>query len=183
MRRLRIVSAVGALAFLASPPAALAEQQLLDPNRTLDDGWHTRPARLTVRQAIDDGCRFPALSACASGDFAYGDRRGERYEVAFEDPNGEDVSFVKGTVNVLARHRTGSRSAYALRVTRNGVRRVIRFVHDVDRNGWVRFSMPLITIAEARTLSLAGRVTRGGGRSPLVKNFVAYVGLDFVPAP
>jgi len=173
---------VGALVFLASPHAALAEQQLLDPNRTLDDGWHTRPARLTVRQAIDDGCRFPALSACASGDFAYGDRRGERYEIAFEDPHGEDVSFVQGTVYVLARHRIGSRSSYALRVTRHGARRVIRFVHDVRKNGWVRFSVPLITIAEARTLSLAGRVT-SRDRWPLVKNFVAYVGLDFAPAP
>jgi hypothetical protein len=183
VRRLAIASAVAALAFLALPPAALAEQQLLDPNRTLDDGWHTRPARLTVRQPIDDGCRFPALSACAPGDFAYGDRRRERYEVAFEDPRGEDVSFVKGTVYVLARHRSGSRSAYALRVTRNGVRRGFRLVHDVARNGWVRFSVPLITIAEERTLSLAGGVTSGGGRAPLVKNFVAYVGLDFAPAP
>jgi hypothetical protein len=68
-------------------------------------------------------------------------------------------------------------------VTRGGVRLVIRLVHDIDRNGWIRFSVPLITIAEARTLSLAGRIDRSSTGRPLAKNFVGYVGLNFVPAP
>jgi hypothetical protein len=40
-----------------------------------------------------------------------------------------------------------------------------------------------MTIAEARRVSLAGRVSSASTGSPRVENFVAYVGLNFVPHP
>jgi hypothetical protein len=169
------------LVLAAAPASALGAQQVIHPNHTRDDGWHTRPAALSVAQVLNENCRQPILSACIANntDFAYGDRIGERYEVGFQNPHGEDVSLVSGKVWILARHpRRGTRSGYALRITGEFGRMVIARLRNVHKNGWVSFNVPVMPISAAKTLTLAGRVTHG--THPLAKNYVAYIELNFV---
>jgi hypothetical protein len=163
---------------------ALGADQVLRPNRTFDDGWHTRPARLSVGQVLNEDCRQPILSACIANntDFAFGDRIRERYEIGFQDPTGasspDDV--MAGRVWILARHpRTGTRSEYAIRILNSaGERIIIARKANVHASGWFSTDVPPITVTEAAHLALAGRVTRG--TKPLAKNYVAYAELHFV---
>jgi hypothetical protein len=172
-------------AFMVLPASALGADQVLHPNRTFDDSWHTRPARLSVSQVLNEDCRQPILSACIANntDFAFGDRIGERYAIGFQDPTGasspDDV--MAGRVWILARHpRAGTRSAYAIRIRNSaGERIIIARKANVHALGWFSIDVPPITVTEAAHLALAGRVTRG--TKPLAKNYVAYAELHFVP--
>jgi hypothetical protein len=172
-------------AFMVLPASALGADQVLHPNRTFDDSWHTRPARLSVSQVLNEDCRQPILSACIANntDFAFGDRIGERYAIGFQDPTGasspDDV--MAGKVWILARHpRAGTRSAYAIRIRNSaGERIIIARKANVHAFGWFSIDVPPITVTEAAHLALAGRVTRG--TKPLAKNYVAYAELHFVP--
>ena len=167
------------------PATALGADQVLHPNRTFDDSWHTRPARLSVSQVLNEDCRQPILSACIANntDFAFGDRIRERYAIGFQDPTGasspDDV--MAGKVWILARHpRAGTRSAYAIRIRNSaGERIIIARKANVHALGWFSIDVPPITVTEAAHLALAGRVTRG--TKPLAKNYVAYAELHFVP--
>jgi hypothetical protein len=171
-------------AIMVAPGSALGADQVLHPNRTLDDGWDTRPARPSVAQVLNEDCRQPVLSACLANnsDFAFGNRVGERYEIGFQDPTGasspDDV--MAGKVWILARHpRAATRSAYAVRILNSaGERIIVARKRDVHASGWFSIDVPPITVTEAAHLALTGRVT--AGKKPLAKNYVAYAELDFV---